>query len=197
MHVVERKGRGPAVLCIHGYCQSSAYWTPTLERLGEAREVHGMAPDLPGFGDSAHESGPYTMESYADRLASLLDKSRNESVILVGGSMGGVVAQHFALRHPKRLTRLLLVATGGATADPAGALAKAEQLEKARWDEATVTPIVAGFFHQPPAPSILAKYRGIALAASQSAAVEAARSNARSRTLERLGEIAVPTLIIQ
>jgi pimeloyl-ACP methyl ester carboxylesterase len=197
MHVVERRGNGPTVVCVHGYCQSSAYWTPTLDRLAEVGGVTGIAPDLPGFGASAEEAGPYTMESYADRLASLLDIRRIERVIVVGGSMGGVVAQHFALRHPNRLARMLLVATGGATADPAAALAKAEQLTKARWDEATVTPIVDGFFHQSPSQDMLSKYRQIALSASQAAAVEAARSNARSRTLERLSEIAVPALIIQ
>jgi len=137
------------------------------------------------------------MEGYADALAGLLDRHGLDRVVLVGGSMGGVVAQHFALRHPGRLTRLLLVATGGATADPAGALAKADALAAATWDAACVAPIVDGFFYRPPPAAKLEEYRRIALMASQAAAVEAGRSNARSRTLERLGAIAVPTLIIQ
>lgn len=137
------------------------------------------------------------MEAYADALAGLLDRHGLGRVVLVGGSMGGVVAQNFALRHPGRLTRLLLVATGGATADPAGALAKADALAAATWDEACVAPIVDGFFYRPPPAAKLAEYRRIALMASQAAAVEAGRSNAGSRTLERLGAIAVPTLIIQ
>jgi len=145
MHYLERAGGEPAVLCIHGYCQSSAYWAPTLERLARVG-VRGLAPDLPGFGASARLPGPYTMEAYADAVAALLDAQRLARVTLVGGSMGGVVAQHFAIRHPARLTRLLLVATGGVMGNPA-----------------------AG----------------------------PARSNAGSRTLERLGEIRVPTLIIQ
>src|SRR4029450_3317092 len=109
-------GGEPAVLCIHGYCQSSDYWAPTLERLARAG-VRGLAPDLPGFGASARLPGPYTMEAYADGPAALLDARGPERVALVGGSMGGVVAQHFALRHPARLARLLLVATGGAMGD--------------------------------------------------------------------------------
>ena len=71
MHVLERDGRAPAVLHVHGYCQSSEYWRPTVERLAEAG-VRAIAPDLPGFGASAAEAGPYTMEAYADALADLV-----------------------------------------------------------------------------------------------------------------------------
>ena len=159
--------------------------------------MHGLAPDLPGFGASARLPGPYTMEGLADALARLLDERGLAQVVLVGGSMGGVVAQHFVLRHPGRARRLLLVATGAATADPAAALAKAEVVAGAVWDESSVAPVVRAFFHLPPPAAELERYCRIALLASQAAAVEAARSNARSRTLERLDAIEVPTLIVQ
>lgn len=196
MYCLELPGSDPAVLCVHGYCQSSAYWEPTLGRLQSAG-VHGLAPDLPGFAASAAESGPYTMEAFADALARLLDEKGLERIVLIGGSMGGVVAQHFALRHPVRLERLLLVATGGATADPQGALAKAEALAGQPWTRETVRPIVQGFFRTAPPEAERERLERIALQASQGAAVEAARSNATSRPLDRLGEIRVPTLIIQ
>ena len=111
--------------------------------------------------------------------------------------MGGVVAQHFALRHPGRVLRLLLVATGAYTADPEGALAKADAFAAASWGEDAVTPIVNGFFWRIPSQPCLARLREIAVMTTQAAAIEAARSNARSRTLERLGELQAPTLIIQ
>jgi pimeloyl-ACP methyl ester carboxylesterase len=195
MHVVEREGKSPTVVCVHGFCQSSAYWEPTLEHLSR-NGVHGIAVDLPGFAASAAEPGAYTMEGLADALAGFLDARRLERIVLVGGSMGGVVAQHFVLRHPGRVSRLLLVATGAYTADPLAALAKADAMESGSWDETTVT-IVNGFFYRPPAASELARLRGIAMMASKTAAIEAARSNAKSHTLERLGDIKVPTLIIQ
>ena len=118
-------------------------------------------------------------------------------VVLVGGSMGGVVAQHFALRHPQRVERLLLVATGGFTANEALALEKADALSAAA--------VERGHRHAhrrrvlPPAPvrALLAEYRKIALSASQPAAVEAARSNATNRTFDDLASIRVPTMIIQ
>ena len=194
--ISERIGPRPTFVFVHGFCQSSAYWAPTIDRLAGVG-AHCLAPDLPGFAASAGQDGAFTMEAYADGLAGMLDARGIGAVTLVGGSMGGVVAQHFALRHPQLLRRLLLVATGAVTADPAAALAKADQLAGAAWDEAAVTPIVNGFFHRPPDAERLAELRGIALSAAQSAAVEAARSNARSRTFDRLGEIRVPTLIIQ
>jgi pimeloyl-ACP methyl ester carboxylesterase len=196
MHVVEREGSSPTVVCVHGYCQSSAYWEATLERLS-LDGVHGIAADLPGFAASAAEPGPYTMEGLADALAGFLDSRRLERIVLVGGSMGGVVAQHFVLRHPERVSRLLLVATGAYTADPQTALTKADAMEKGAWDETTVTPIVNGFFRKPPPASEVVRLRGIAMMTSKTAAIEAARSNAKSRTLERLCDIKVPTLIIQ
>jgi pimeloyl-ACP methyl ester carboxylesterase len=137
------------------------------------------------------------MEGLADALALFLDGRKLAPMVLVGGSMGGVVAQHFSLRHPSRVLRLLLVATGAYTADPVGALAKADALAVAPWGEDTVGPIIDGFFWRTPPGLDLVRLRQIAAMAAPAAAVEAARSNATSRTLERLGDIAVPTLIIQ
>ncbi len=196
MHVIERAGRAPTVVCIHGFCQSSAYWSPTLDRLA-AEGVGALAVDLPGFAGSATKSGPYTMPALADAVAAFLGQRGLKDIVLVGGSMGGVVAQHLVLRHPHYVSRLLLVATGAATGDPAGAQAKADVMATAPWNEDTVTPIVAGFFYSAPSPGKLAEYRAIAMQASHQAAVEAARSNANLRTLEDLGRIAVPTLIVQ
>jgi pimeloyl-ACP methyl ester carboxylesterase len=193
---LERDGANPPVVLLHGFCQSSAYWEPTADLLAAAG-IRCVAPDLPGFGASADESGPYTMTGLADSLARLLDARGIARITLVGGSMGGVVAQHFVLRYPERVGRLLLVATGATTADPAAALAKADAMEAAPWDEAAITPVVNGFFLHPPSDAELARFRGVALKAAPSAAVEAARSNAVNDTLGQLPSIAVPTMIIQ
>ena len=196
LFVLEHAGTRPPVVCLHGFCQSSAYWAPTIARLAE-RGVQGLAPDLPGFGASASEPGPYTMSDMADAVVRLLDARGVERIRLVGGSMGGVVAQQLVLRHPQRVERLLLVATGAVMGDPAAGLAKADAMEAAPWDEAAVAPIVAGFFHRQPPDAEVARLRGIARSASHRAAVEAARSNALNNTVDRLAAIRVPTLIVQ
>jgi 3-oxoadipate enol-lactonase len=194
--MLERDGASPSAVFLHGFCQSSAYWEPSCERLARAG-VHCLAPELPGFGASAGESGPYTMAGLADSLARQLELRGISRIALIGGSMGGVVAQHFVLRYPERVERLLLVATGATTGDPAAALAKADAMEAAPWDEAAVTPIVNGFFLHPPAAPELARFRRIALCAAPAAVLEAARSNARNDTFGELSSIRVPTLIIQ
>jgi pimeloyl-ACP methyl ester carboxylesterase len=196
MFTLQRGNAGPVVVCLHGFCQSSQYWAPSLERIAAAG-MTGLAPDLPGFGQSAHESGPYTMTAMADGLARLLDARRVERIAMVGGSMGGVVAQQFVLRHPDRVERLLLVATGAVMGNPAAGLAKADEIAAAPWDDAAVTPIVNGFFLGSPHEPELARFRAIALGASKTAAVEAARSNAANDTMEQIRSIRVPTMIIQ
>ena len=196
MFALEREGAGPPIVFVHGFCQSSAYWAPSLARVAD-EGVHGLAVDLPGFGASAGLDGPYTMAGLADALARELDARGLQQVVLVGGSMGGVVAQHFVLRHADRVRRLLLVATGGFTANEALALEKADALSALQWNEEAVTPIVDGFFHQRPSAAVLAEYRRIALSASQRAAVEAASSNATNRTFDQLASIRIPAMIIQ
>jgi pimeloyl-ACP methyl ester carboxylesterase len=196
LYVEERDGAGPVVVCLHGFCQSSHYWTPTLDRLA-ARGARGLAPDLPGFGRSADEAGPFTMRALGDAVIRALDARRIERMRLVGGSMGGVVAQQLVLNHPERVERLLLVATGAMMNDPKAGLAKSQEIGASPWDEAAVAPIVAGFFHRTPMEADVARFRRIALDASHAAAVEASRSNAENETLERLSEIRVPTMIVQ
>jgi pimeloyl-ACP methyl ester carboxylesterase len=137
------------------------------------------------------------MEAYADSVAQFLDDRNLTQIVLVGSSMGGVVAQHFALRHPAKLLRLLLVSTGAVMADPVTALAKADAIAAAPWDEDAVRPFVQGFFRKPLSAKDFDRYREIALMASHQAAIEAFRSNARSSTLDRLHQITAPCLIIQ
>ncbi|MBX3070020.1 MAG: alpha/beta fold hydrolase [Thermomicrobiales bacterium] len=186
----------PAVLCIHGFNQSSVFWEPAIARLG-ADGARAIAVDLPGFGSAAEAPGPYTMEAYADRLSALLDALSVERACVVGGSMGGVVAQHFALRHPDRLARLVLVATGARTPDPAGALAKADKIATSPLTDADIAQTVAGFFSSIPDHVDRLQLEAIARMPRQAVAVEVMRSNANSNTLDRLAEIEAPTLIVQ
>jgi pimeloyl-ACP methyl ester carboxylesterase len=117
------QGQGTPIMLVHAFPMSSALWEPQLAALaGEARLI---APDLRGFGASEVPNGPYTMETFADDLAALLDQLQIEQVVLAGVSMGGYVAFAFWRRYAQRVRALVLSDTR-ATADTEEARAARE-----------------------------------------------------------------------
>lgn len=79
----------------------------------------------PGFGGRPRNDHLAELDAWADEVAGLGD---GEPLDLVGISMGSMVAQHVAVRHPDRVHSLLLACTGG-SADPGVALGRAEAAE--------------------------------------------------------------------
>lgn len=77
--------------------------------------VRALAVDLRGHGlsDKPTEVGSYTLESYCADLDALIDMLALPRVALIGQSMGGGIALHYALRNPARVERLLLVSPVG------------------------------------------------------------------------------------
>jgi len=65
-------GRGPAVILLHGYAETSRMWKPILPQLAERFTV--IAPDLPGIGDSAIPGGGLDMKSAANSIHALARK---------------------------------------------------------------------------------------------------------------------------
>lgn len=76
-------GEGPAdVVFLHGFCQSSLWWEPTLARLPAG--YRGLALDLKGFGGSSKPAGTYGIPIAADEVRAFLDALGLERVALVG-----------------------------------------------------------------------------------------------------------------
>ena len=105
--------RGPVVVCIHGLTTPSPVWYAIaggLAKLGYRVLVY----DLYGRGFSDAPRGVQDGEFFATQLADLLDhQGLTEDVTLMGYSMGGSIATHFAAAHPNRVRRLILLASGG------------------------------------------------------------------------------------
>lgn len=103
----------PPVVLVHGLVVSSRYMMPTAERLASNFRVY--APDLPGFGLSSKPSHVLRLPELADALAEWMDAVGLEQAALLGNSFGCQILVEFALRHPDRASRLVLL---GPTADP-------------------------------------------------------------------------------
>jgi 2-hydroxymuconate-semialdehyde hydrolase len=108
-------GSGFPVLLIHGSgpgVSAWANWRLTIPALAAQRRV--IAPDMVGFGFSERPSGiAYNMDTWVAQAVGLLDALKIEQADLVGNSFGGGLALALAIRHPKRVRRLVLMGAAG------------------------------------------------------------------------------------
>ena len=101
-------GSGTPVVLLHGLGATNASMLPTFWDL--ARDHRVIAPDLPGFGDSAKPVRSYDASFYADWALEFLTELGIDKAFLIGNSMGGRVAIEAALCAPERVERLALLA---------------------------------------------------------------------------------------
>jgi pimeloyl-ACP methyl ester carboxylesterase len=109
----------PLVL-LHGIGSGAASWVQQFEALGASRRV--LAWDAPGYGDSTPvEAQSPAARDYANVLQQWLDALGIERCVLVGHSLGAIIAGAFAVMHAPRVAGLLLLSpAGGYGAAPAG-----------------------------------------------------------------------------
>ena len=117
----EVHGQGEGLIFIAGFASSLDVWRPVIPMF--SREYRLVIFDNRGAGRTDAPDIPYTVEMMADDLAGLLDAIGIKKAHIRGVSMGGGIAQVFALRHPKRVVSLVLECTScaGSQAIPASA----------------------------------------------------------------------------
>jgi len=115
----ERGAGDIAVVMLHGVGGGKEYWTPQIESLAAAG-YRAVAWDMPGYGESPAIE-PYDMAGLARSLAGLLDVLAARRVVLLGHSMGGMVAQEAMIRGPQHIAGLILSATSPAFGKADGA----------------------------------------------------------------------------
>jgi pimeloyl-ACP methyl ester carboxylesterase len=104
---------GSPVIFIHGSGLDSASisWESVLGELAGKFRVY--APDLPGYGQSDKPEAEYSIDFYVQFIEHFLDHLKIKDVCLAGLSMGGAIALSFALKHPQRVKKLVLVSSYG------------------------------------------------------------------------------------
>jgi pimeloyl-ACP methyl ester carboxylesterase len=103
-------GNGPPVVLLHGQGGWAGMWLPVAADLMRRHRV--VAPDLPGLGASTVPDGPPDAARVLAWLAALVERTCPAPPAMVGASLGASVAARFAIAHPDRLSRLVLVDAG-------------------------------------------------------------------------------------
>jgi pimeloyl-ACP methyl ester carboxylesterase len=107
----QETGSGPVVVLLHGLGGNAANWAFNVPALAQKFRV--VVPDQIGFGRSDKPFINYRLATYVDFLDKFLSELKIERASLVGNSMGGWVAASYALKHPSRVERLVLVDAAG------------------------------------------------------------------------------------
>ncbi|SOC17998.1 alpha/beta fold hydrolase [Stappia indica] len=107
LHRAGRRRPGvPVLILLHGWSCHGGFFAPQLEELGGLTEV--IAPDLPGHGKTADAVTP-SIEAGADALAAMMQQEGIAEAVLVGWSMGALVAWSMIERHGSdRLSTLVV-----------------------------------------------------------------------------------------
>ncbi len=117
-HVSDADGQGPPLLLLHGFTGSVRSWDEIRPALVPSCRV--IAVDLIGHGQSACPPDParYTLDRATRDLVALLDALSLATVTVLGYSMGGRVALHFAVNAPERVRGLVLESASPGIEDP-------------------------------------------------------------------------------
>ncbi len=115
VHVFDGRGGGtlPPVVLLHGLGSNGAAFTPVIAHL--QRHVRRIvAPDYPGHGFSPEARREVQPAALFDAMVHALDDRLHEPAIVVGNSLGGAVALHYAITRPERVAGLVLLSPAGA-----------------------------------------------------------------------------------
>lgn len=105
---VEILGQGYPILCLHGHPGNGRCLSVFTEKLSQRYTT--IAPDLRGYGQSQTKR-PFVMPDHLHDLITLLDRLKIEHCLVLGWSLGGILAMELALQQPQRVTGLILLGT--------------------------------------------------------------------------------------
>ena len=128
--VYRRVGRGQPLLILNGFAATNADWDPSfIDRLAYCNEL--ILLNNRGIGGSTDDGQLFDIETLADDAAQVIEILGIEHASVMGWSMGGFIAQAFAVKYPDRVHKLVLLSTdpGGTEADLASPRVWSELLD--------------------------------------------------------------------
>lgn len=147
-------GKGETILFVHGLGGNLSHWLKQVASLSNTHRC--IAVDLPGYGwsDKVFTTNKSQLAFYAEVLSSFIDRKGLKKVVLAGHSMGGQVAVITALRYPRKIKKLVLVAPAGletfTKAESAMMIASTPPEVFAMQDEAAIRSSFSRNFHRQP-----------------------------------------------
>ncbi len=192
------EGEGPWVTLSHSLAFTNALWEPQIGVL--SRHYRVLRYDTRGHGGTSATPPPYTLEQLAEDARALFDALGIEHTHWVGLSLGGMIGQALALKHPERLCSLVLCDT--TSRHPAGA--------SATWDErirtlnekgmaALAQPSLDRWLTEPyrkAHPEVVRSFASTIGATSVDGFAGCGRAISQIDFTDRLGGLRIPTLIM-
>ena len=105
----QEEGEGFPLVLIHGLFEDSTTWGLVMPEF--SKKYRTITLDIRGHGHSGKPDMPYSIQLFSEDLFEFLQKLGIAQVHLLGVSMGGAIAQQFALDHPEMIRSLVLVST--------------------------------------------------------------------------------------
>jgi len=100
-------GKGPVIVLLHGYAQTSHMWIPLMPLLATSHTV--IAPDLRGLGGSERTKDGYDKKTMAKDIRELVRQLGYEKVQVVGHDIGLMVAYAYAAQYPGEVSKVILM----------------------------------------------------------------------------------------
>ena len=98
---------GVPLVLLHAIADSQLIFEPLMSHLPET--IHALAITQRGHGNASKPQSGYRSRNFADDLVLFMDALHLEKAAIVGGSSGGLIARRFAIDHPERVSKLILL----------------------------------------------------------------------------------------
>jgi 3-oxoadipate enol-lactonase len=192
------EGQGPWVVLSHSLACDQSMWEPQMPALTEHYSV--LRFDTRGHGGSSSPLGPYTLDELADDVHGLLEFLGIERMHWIGLSLGGMIGQTYALKHPEKFASMVLAdTTSRRPANAADMWGERIRTAQSQGMEALIESTLARWFTEPfrqKNPDVMLKIGAVIRSTPVNGFSGCCEAIAKIDVLDRLKEIDFPVLVM-